>query len=97
MNRAQFDEVLEACREDVPEILDELYPSLERAAIEAMSEDGTGKVSISLSLKIDYSKSPPSFAFDGAVAMKTKITGPTRTADDTPPLPGLEKAKALKK
>lgn len=91
MNRAQFDEVTEAAREDIPEILGELYPTVEKAAIEAMADEGSGKVNISLSLKIDYSKSPPSFAFDGAVSLKTRITGPTRTADDTPPLPGLEK------
>jgi hypothetical protein len=94
MNAAQWDEVKDAAREDIPAILDELKDKLDEASIAAMEDDGTGKVSVSLSLKIDYTKSPPHYAFDGAVSVKTKTAGPERVADDSPALPGFGKGGA---
>jgi hypothetical protein len=90
MNPTQYDNVIEAAKTDVPAILGDLHESVQKAAIEAMTDDGSGKVSVGFALKIDYTKSPPEFAFEGASSVRTKITGPRRVADETPELPGLE-------
>lgn len=95
MTTEQLDNILGDAAAEFPVIVGDLSTHIREAAaavLEESQDDEKAKatLTVGISLKIDLTKSPPTWWMESAVGVRRKVKGDVHTSEATPHLPGLE-------